>query len=207
MLGSARHPLGTTDFSSFLLKAQASKADVIALSNTGQDSVNTINQAAEFGMTGGKQTFVPLLMFITDVHTLGMQKMQGMNLVEAFYWNRDERTRAWSRRFFEQRKHMPNMVHAGVYSSVLNYLKAVEAAGSDEATAVMKVLKAKGVDDGLFKGRIREDGRLAHDMLLVEVKKPGESTAPWDYYHVKSVIAGDAAAQPLSQSKCKLVKN
>lgn len=207
VVGSVRHPFGSTmDFSSFLLKAQASKADVIALANTGQDTVNAIKQAGEFGITGSKQTMVPMLMFINDIHTLGLKNAQGMTLVEAFYWNRDERTRAWSRRYFEQRKQMPNMVHAGVYSSVLNYLKAVQMAGTDEEGAVMKQLRKTEIDDGLFKGRIREDGRFMHDMLLVEVKKPAESTTPWDYYNVKAVIAAEAAAQPLSQSKCKLVK-
>ena len=207
VVGSVRHPFGsTTDFSSYLLKAQASKADIIALANTGQDTVNAIKQAGEFGITGSKQTVVPMLMFINDIHTLGLNKTQGMNLVEAFYWNRDEKTRAWSRRYFEQRKQMPNMVHAGVYSSVLNYLKAVQTAGTDETGAVMKQLRKTEIDDGLFKGRIRADGRFMHDMLLVEVKKPAESTTPWDYYNVKAVITAEAAAQPLSQSKCKLVK-
>ena len=149
---------------------------------------------------------VPMLVFINDIHTLGLNKTQAMTLVEAFYWNRNEKTRAWSRRYFEPRKQMPNMVHAGVYSSVLNYLKAVQTAGTDETRAVMKQLRKTEIDDGLFKGRIREDGRLMHDMLLVEVKKPADSTMPWDYYNVKAVIAAEAAAQPLSQSKCKLIK-
>jgi branched-chain amino acid transport system substrate-binding protein len=200
-----RHPLGATDMSSFLLRAQSSRADVVALASTGQDAINAINQAVEFGVTP-KQTIVPLLMFINDVHTVGLKQMQGATLIEAFYWNRDEKTRAFGRKFFAVQKRMPNMIHAGVYSSVLNYLKAVQAAGTDDADAVMKVLKSTEIDDGLFKGRVRADGRLVHDMLMVEVKKPAESQTPWDYYTIKQVIAPDAAAQPLALSKCKLVK-
>lgn len=207
VIGSVRYPFGsTTDFSSYLLKAQASKADVIALASSGQEAVNTVKQASEFGITGGRQTMVPMLLFINDVHTLGLEKTQGMQLVEAFYWNRDEATRAFSRRFFSEHKKMPNMVQAGVYSSVLNYLKAVQTIGTDEAGAVMTHLKKTKIDDGLFKGYLRADGRMVHDMLLVEVKKPAASSTPWDYYNVKAVIAGEDAAQPLAQSKCKLVK-
>lgn len=202
--GAVRHPLGATDMSSFLLRAQSSKADVIALASTGQDAVNAINQAAEFGI-GGKQVIAPLLLFINDVHALGLQKMQGSVLVEAFYWNRDERTRSFARKFHATQKRMPNMIHAGVYSSVLNYLRAVQAAGTDDADAVMRQLKSQEIDDGLFKGRIRADGRFVHDMLLVEVKKPSESTEPWDYYKVRQVIAPQATAQPLAQSRCPLV--
>lgn len=205
VLGAVRHPLGSTDMSSFLLRAQGSKADVIALASTGQDAINAINQAVEFGITG-KQTIVPLLMYINDVHQLGLKQMQGANLIEAFYWDRDEKTRAFARKFFAKHKRMPNMIHAGVYSSVLNYLKAVQQTGTDDADEVMKVLKSKEIDDGIFKGRIRADGRFMHDMLLVEVKKPSESTVPWDYYKIKQVISAEAAAQPLSLSKCRLVK-
>lgn len=205
VLGAVRHPLGSTDMSSFLLRAQGSKADVIALASTGQDAINAINQAVEFGITG-KQTIVPLLMYINDVHQLGLKQMQGANLIEAFYWDRDEKTRTFARKFFSKHKRMPNMIHAGVYSSVLNYLKAVQEAGTDDADEVMKTLKSKEIDDGIFKGRIRADGRFMHDMLLVEVKKPSESIVPWDYYKIKQVISAEAAAQPLSMSKCRLVK-
>ena len=208
VLGAVRHPFGSTaDFASLLLKAQSSGADVIALANSGQDAINTIKQASEFGIVGGQQTIVPMLLFINDVHTLGLKRTQGMNLVEGFYWDRDDRTRSWSRRFLSQHKRMPNVVQAGVYSSVLNYLKAVRAAGTDEASAVMAQLRSMEIDDGLFKGKIRADGRLMHDMLMVEVKKPSESVSPWDYYRVRTVIPAEGAALPLSQSKCKLIKN
>ncbi|MBL8460518.1 MAG: ABC transporter substrate-binding protein, partial [Zoogloea sp.] len=138
-------------------------------------------------------------------HALGLKTAQGLTLTEGFYWNRDAKTRAWSRRFFERAKKMPSMAHAGVYSSVLNYLKAVEKTGTDDATTVMQQLKSADIDDGLFKGRIRADGKFAHDMLLLEVKKPAESTEPWDYYHVRGVIPAADAALPLGESKCKLV--
>ena len=205
VVGSIKHPFPSSDFSSFLLKAQASKAEVIALANAGQDTINSVKQASEFGITGSKQTIVPLLMFISDVHSLGTKAAQGMYLTEAFYWNRDDKTRAFSKRFFEQHKKMPTSVQAGTYSSVLNYLKAVQAAGTDDTAAVMKQLKTMNIDDGLFKGKIRADGKFEHDMYLVEVKKPNEVTTPWDYYHVRATIPAAEATQPLSQSKCKLV--
>ncbi len=205
VLGVAKHPFPASDFSSFLLSAQASKADVIALANGGQDTITAIKQAAEFGITGSKQMLVPIVLFITDVHALGLKTAQGLTLTEGFYWNRDDKTRAWARRFFEKAKKMPSMAHAGVYSSTLNYLKAVEKTGSDDAQTVMKHLKSTTIDDGLFKGQIRADGKFAHDMLLLEVKKPSESKEPWDYYHVRAVIPASEAALPLSQSKCKLV--
>lgn len=206
ILGISKHPFPNSDFSSYLLSAQASKADVIALANGGQDTITAIKQAAEFGITGSKQTLVPIVLFINDVHALGLKTAQGLTLTEGFYWNRDATTRAWSRRFFEKAKKMPSMAHAGVYSSVLNYLKAVEKTGTDDTATVMKQLKSTEIDDGLFKGQIRADGKFAHDMLLLEVKKPGESTEPWDYYHVRSVIPASDAALPLAQSKCKLVQ-
>jgi branched-chain amino acid transport system substrate-binding protein len=205
VVGSIKHPFPSSDFSSFLLKAQASKAEVIALANAGQDTINSVKQASEFGITGSKQTIVPLLMFISDVHSLGTKAAQGMYLTEAFYWNRDDKTRAFSKRFFEQHKKMPTSVQAGTYSSVLNYLKAVQAAGTDDTAAVMKQLKTMNIDDGLFKGKIRADGKFEHDMYLVEVKKPDEVKTPWDYYHVRATIPAAEATQPLSQSKCKLV--
>lgn len=207
VVGSVRHPFPGSDFSSFLLKAQASKADVIALSNAGNDTINSVKQAAEFGIMGSKQTVVPLLMFISDIHSLGLKAAQGMFLTEGFYWDQNERSRAWSKRFFVRHKKMPTMVQAGVYSAVLNYLKAIKAAGTDEPGAVMAQLKSMTIDDAVIqKGKIRADGRLVHDMLLLEVKKPAESKAPWDYYKIKAMIPGDQAFQPLSKSTCKLVK-
>lgn len=207
VIGSVRHPFPGSDFSSFLLKAQASKADVIALSNAGNDTINSVKQAAEFGIMGSKQTVVPLLMFISDIHSLGLKTAQGMFLTEGFYWDQNERSRAWSKRFFLRHKKMPTMVQAGVYSAVLNYLKAIKAAGTDEPAAVMAQLKSMTIDDAVIqKGKIRADGRLVHDMLLLEVKKPAESKAPWDYYKIKAMIPGDQAFQPLSKSTCKLVK-
>jgi branched-chain amino acid transport system substrate-binding protein len=206
VVGSIKHPFPNSDFSSFLLKAQASKADVIGLANAGADTINTVKQAAEFGISGSKQTIVPLLMFISDIHSLGVKAAQGMNLTEAFYWNRDEKSRAFAKRFFAEFKKMPTSIQAGTYSSVFNYLKAVEKAGTDETGAVMKTLKSMPIDDGLFKGKIRADGKFEHDMLLVEVKKPEEVKTPWDYYTVKAVIPAAEATQALSQSKCKLVK-
>lgn len=206
VVGSIKHPFPNSDFSSFLLKAQASKADVIGLANAGADTINTVKQAAEFGISGSKQTIVPLLMFISDIHSLGVKAAQGMNLTEAFYWNRDEKSRAFAKRFFAEFKKMPTSIQAGTYSSVFNYLKAVEKAGTDETGAVMKTLKSMPIDDGLFKGKIRADGKFEHDMLLVEVKKPEEVKTPWDYYSVKAVIPAAEATQALSQSKCKLVK-
>lgn len=206
IVGVAKHPFPNPDFSSYLISAQASKADVIALANGGQDTITAIKQSAEFGITGSKQVLAPIVLFINDIHALGLNTAQGLTLTEGFYWNRNEKTRAWARRFFEKAKKMPSMAHAGVYSSVLNYLRAVEKTGSDEGTTVMKWLKSNAIEDDLFKGQIRADGKFAHDMLLLEVKKPSESKEPWDYYNVKAVISADDAAFPLSQSKCKLVQ-
>lgn len=206
VLGSVRHPFPGTDFSSFLLKAQASGAKVIGLANAGTDTTNSIKQAAEFGITP-KQTLAGLLMFITDVHTLGLKTAQGMYLTEGFYWDLNNETRAWSKRFFERHKKMPTMVHAGVYSSTMHYLQAVQAAGTDEAKAVMAKMKATPVNDFFAKnGKIRDDGRLLHDFYLFQVKKPDESKYPWDYYHVRQTIPAADAAMPLVKSECPLVK-
>ena len=205
VVGAVRHPLDATDFSSFMLKAQASGADVIALATPGLYALNAINTAADFGISGGKQILAPMLLLINDVNTLGLEKTQGMRLIEPFYWDRNDVSRAWAKRFFALRGSMPNSIHAGVYSAVLNYLKAVKGAGTDDGATVMKTLKSTQIDDGLFKGRIREDGRFAHDALLIEVKKPSESKAAWDYYKIAQVLPPDMAAQPLSISTCKLV--
>ncbi len=206
VVGSVRHPLNAQDFSSFLLQAQGSKAKVVGLANAGGDAVNAIKQASEFGLTRS-QLVAPLLLFISDIHSLGLKTAQGMYLTEGFYWDRDERTRAWSRRFFARHKRMPTMAQAGVYSAVTHYLKAVQAAGTDATGPVIKAMKAAPVDDVVISnGTIRDDGRLVHDMLLVQVKKPEESKAPWDYYHVKAVIPGEQAFRPLAQSTCPLVR-
>ena len=206
VLGSVRHPFPSSDFSSFLLQAQASGAKIIGLANAGADTTNAIKQAAEFGVTP-KQSLAGLLMFISDVHSLGLQATQGMYLTTGFYWDLDDQTRAWSKRFFEKQKRMPTMVQAGQYSSVLHYLRAVQATGTDEAGKVMAQMKATPIKDFFGKnGRIREDGRMVHDMYLAQVKTPAESKYPWDYYHIRQTIPAEEAFQPLAQSKCPLVK-
>jgi branched-chain amino acid transport system substrate-binding protein len=206
VVGAVRHPFPGSDFSSFLLKAQSSGAQVIDLANAGADTINSIKQAAEFGITP-KQSLAGLLMFITDVHSLGLKVTQSMYLTEGFYWNLNDDTRAWSKRFFDQHKRMPTMVQAGQYSSVWHYLKAVKAVGGDDTTKVMAKMKATPVNDFFAKnGSIRADGRMVHDMYLLQVKKPAESTTPWDYYNVRATIPAAEAFQPLSASTCPLVK-
>ena len=206
VLGSVRHPLNASDFSSYLLQAQASKAKIIGLANAGGDTINAIKAASEFGITKNQQ-LAGLLMFITDIHALGLQTTQGMLLTAGFYWDRDEDTRKFSKRYFEKTKRNPTMVQAGDYSAVTTYLKAVQAAGTDDAEAVMAKMKAMPINDFFAKnGKIRVDGRMIHDMYLMQVKKPSESKYPWDYYDIKSVVPGDEAFQPLSVSKCPLVK-
>ena len=206
VLGHVLHPFPAQDFSSFLLQAQASGAQVIGLANAGNDTINAIKQAAEFGITP-KQTLAGLLMFISDVHSLGLQSTQGMYLTTGFYWDRNDETRAWSKRFFEKRNRMPTMAQAGDYSAVTHYLNAVKAAGTDDAGTVMAKMKATPINDFFAKnGKIRVDGRMVHDMYLAQVKKPSESKYPWDYYHIRQVIPGDQAFMPLSKSLCPLVK-
>ena len=206
VVGAVRHPFPGSDFSSFLLKAQSSGAQIIGLANAGADTINSIKQAAEFGITP-KQQLAGLLMFITDVHSLGLKNTQSMYLTEGFYWDLNADTRAWSKRFFDQHKRMPTMVQAGQYSSVLHYLKAVKAIGSDDTAKVMAQMKKTPVTDFFAKnGSIRADGRMVHDMYLLQVKKPAESTTPWDYYKVISTIPAAEAFQPLAASKCSLVK-
>lgn len=206
VLGSVRHPFPGTDFSSFLLKAQSSGAKVIGLANAGTDTTNSIKQAAEFGVTP-KQSLAGLLMFLTDVHSLGLKATQGMYLTEGFYWDLNAETRAWSKRFFEKHKKMPTMVQAGIYSSTMHYLNAVKAVGTDEAQAVMKQMKATPINDFFAKnGRIREDGRHVHDFYLLQVKKPEESKYPWDYYHVRQVIPAAEAVTPADKSECPLMQ-
>ena len=206
VIGSVRHPFPGSDFSSFLLKAQSSGAQIIGLANAGADTINSIKQAAEFGITP-KQQLAGLLMFITDVHSLGLKATQSMYLTEGFYWNLNDDTRAWSKRFFDQHKRMPTMVQAGQYSSVMHYLKAVKAVGGDDTAKVMAQMKKTPVNDFFAKnGTIRADGRMVHDMYLLQVKKPAESTTPWDYYNVRATIPAAEAFQPLSASTCPLIK-
>lgn len=206
VLGSVRHPFPGTDFSSFLLKAQSSGAKVIGLANAGTDTTNSIKQAAEFGIMP-KQSLAGLLMFLTDIHSLGLKTAQNMYLTEGFYWDLNAETRAWSKRFFERQKRMPTMVQAGIYSSTMHYLNAIKAAGTDEAKAVMAKMKETPINDFFAKnGRIREDGRHVHDFYLLQVKKPEESKYPWDYYHVRQVIPAADAVSPLAKSECPLVK-
>jgi branched-chain amino acid transport system substrate-binding protein len=206
VLGRVLHPFPAQDFSSFLLQAQSSGAQVIGLANAGNDTINAIKQASEFGITP-KQSLAGLLMFITDVHSLGLKTTQNMYLTTGFYWDRNDETRAWSKRFFEKKNRMPTMVQAGDYSAIYHYLKAVKAAGTDDTKAVMAKMKATPVNDFFAKnGKIRDDGRMVHDMYLAQVKTPGESKYAWDYYNIRQVIPGDQAFLPLSKSKCPLVK-
>ncbi|TWG88419.1 amino acid/amide ABC transporter substrate-binding protein (HAAT family) [Cupriavidus gilardii J11] len=208
VLGAARHPINTSDFASYLLQAQASKAQVVGLANAGGDTVNAIKAAHEFGLTrDNKQRLAGLLLYINDVHAIGLRTAAGLVLTEAFYWDMNDDTRKWSRRYFEKVRKMPNMSQAGVYSSVMHYLKAVQAAGTDETAAVMKQMRAMPINDFFARnGRIREDGRMVHDMYLFEVKQPSESKYPWDYYKVLATVPGDQAFIPPSKSKCPLLK-
>jgi len=208
VLGKVRHPLNAQDFSSFLLQAQSSKAQIIGLANAGGDTINSIKQAAEFGIVGKGQNLAGLLVFITDVHALGLDKAQGLILTETFYWDQNDRTRAFAKRFAPQYKgNMPTMVQAGVYSAVLHYLKAVEAAKTDDGPKVVAKMKEMPTDDPLFgKGRIRADGRKIHDAYLVEVKKPSESKGPWDYYKIRATIPAEQAFRPEKDGGCPLVK-
>jgi branched-chain amino acid transport system substrate-binding protein len=207
VVGGVRHPINTSDFSSFLLQAQASKAQIIGLANAGGDTINSIKQASEFGITKGGQRLAGLLVFISDIHSLGLERSQGLNLTEAFYWDIDDKTRAFSKRFAAKHEgKMPTMVQAGFYSATLAYLNAVKAAGTDDSDKVMSVLKATKWDDPVFgPSYIRQDGRKMHKMYLFEVKKPSESKGPWDYYKLISTIPGEEAFRPIEQSECTLV--
>jgi len=208
VVGKVRTPFPTQDFSSFLLQAQASKAKIIGLANAGGDTTNSIKQAAEFGITRGGQNLAGLLVFLPDVHSLGLNVAQGLMLTETFYWDLNDQTRAWSRRFAAANNgKMPSMVQAGVYSSVLHYLKAVEAAKTDDGTKVAEKMKELPTDDILFgKGSVRADGRKIHPAYLFEVKKPSESKGPYDYYKLVATIPANEAFRPLSESECPLVK-
>ena len=207
VLGSTRHPLSATDFSSFLLSAQSSKAKVIGLANAGGDTVNAIKAAADFGIVSGGQSLAGLLIFVADIKALGLQTAQGLVLSESFYWDLNDETRAFSKRFAErQGGKMPTMVHAGVYAGALHYLKAVEALKDKDTAKVMAKMKEMPTDDPLFgKGQIRADGRKIHPMYLFEVKKPNESKGEWDLYKVVSTIPADQAFRPLNEGNCPLV--
>jgi branched-chain amino acid transport system substrate-binding protein len=210
VLGAVRHPLNSSDFSSFLLQAQASKAKIVGLANAGGDTTNAIKQAAEFGIVSGGQKLAGLLLFITDVHALGLNTAQGLNFTETFYWDRNDESRAFTKRFNEKhKKSPPSMIHAGVYSSVLHYLKALEALGGNphDGRAVVAKMKEMPTDDTVFgKGTIQPNGRKLHPAYLFEVKKPSESKYPWDYYKLVGTVPADKAFTPLEKSTCSLLK-
>lgn len=206
-LGTVRHPLGSADFSSFLLQAQASKAKIVGLANAGTDTINSVKQAGEFGIVDGGQKIAALVIVLSDVHGLGLDKAKGLITTTAYYHDRDKASRDWADRYAARMKSMPGMIHASVYSSVLHYLRAVKAAGTAEGKAVAAKMRETPVDDFFAPGaRIREDGRLLNDMMLVEVKAPGESKAEWDYFKVVRTIPAAEIIAPLSESKCPLVK-
>jgi branched-chain amino acid transport system substrate-binding protein len=211
VIGTVKHPLNSSDFSSFLLQAQASKAKIVGMANAGGDTTNTIKQASEFGIVAGGQKLAGLLLFITDVHSLGLKVAQGLSFTETFYWDLNDDTRAFSKRFSERMKNkaMPSMVQAGVYSGLLHYFKSIEAMGGNphDGAKVVAKMKELPTDDKLFgKGTIRADGRKIHPAYLFEVKKPSESKGPWDYYKLIGTTPADQAFRPLSESACPLVK-
>src|SRR3979490_451656 len=207
VLGSVRHPLNTSDFSSYLLQAQSSKAKVIGLANAGGDTINAIKQAAEFGLTKSGQKLSPLLAFITDIDSVGLETAQGLLLAEAYYWDLNDDTRAFSKRFMARVKRVPTAAQVGVYSSVTHYLKAGKKPGTTDAAAVMQTEKETPINDMFARnGRIREDGRMVHDMYLFEVKKPSESKGRWDDYKLLATVPGNEAFQSLEASRCPLVK-
>ncbi|MGE0765740.1 MAG: ABC transporter substrate-binding protein [Hyphomicrobiaceae bacterium] len=208
VIGSVRHPLNTSDFSSFLLQAQSSKAQIIGLANAGGDTINSIKQAAEFGIVQSGQSLAGLLVFVSDVHSIGLKLAQGLKLTEAFYWDLNEGTRAFSKRWSAQMNgRMPTSIQAGYYSAVMHYLNAIKASGTDETTKVMAKMKDMPTDDALFgKGYIRKDGRKMHKMYLFEVKKPEESKGAWDYYKLVREIPGEEAFRPMDKGGCPLVK-
>jgi branched-chain amino acid transport system substrate-binding protein len=211
VLGTVKHPLNSSDFSSFLLQAQASKAKIVGLANAGGDTTNSIKQASEFGIVAGGQKLAGLLLFITDVHSLGLKVAEGLNFTETFYWDLNDGTRAFSKRFSERMKNkaQPSMVQAGVYSGLIHYFKSLEAMGGNvhDGLKIVDKMKSMPTDDPLFgKGSIRVDGRKIHPAYLFEVKKPSESKGPWDYYKLIGTTPADQAFRPLSESACPLVK-
>lgn len=206
IVGSVKHPLAASDFSSFLLQAQASKAQILGMANAGGDTVNTIKAANEFGVTKTMK-LAGMLVFINDIHALGLKTTQGMYLTDSWYWNQNAETRAWARRFFDKMQRMPSSVQAGDYSAALQFLNAVKATGSDDTDKVLAQMRKTKINDVFAKdGFIRGDGRMVHDMYLMQVKAPEQSTAPWDYYNVVQVIQGEAAWTTKADSKCALWK-
>ena len=206
VVGAVKHPLSASDFSSFLLQAQSSKAQILGLANAGGDTINAIKAANEFGITKTMK-LAGLLVFINDIHSLGLKTTQGMYLTDSWYWNQNAETRAWSRKFFEKFKRMPSSLQAGDYSAATQYLNAVKAVGSDDADKVLGALHKAKINDVFAKGGyIREDGRMVHDMYLMQVKTPAQSTEPWDYYNVVETIKGEAAWTSKSESKCAMWK-
>ena len=207
VLGSVRHPINTPDFSSFLLQAQNSKAQIIGLANAGGDTINAIKQGAEFGLIAGGQKLAGLLVFVSDIHTIGLKQAQGLNLTEAFYWDLNDDTRAWAKRWSAKMNgRMPTSIQAGFYSATRNYLEAIKATGTDDADKVMAKLKDTPMSDPLFgKGYVRKDGRKMHDMHLFEVKKPEESKGAWDYYKLVRTIPAEEAFRPMDKGGCPLV--
>ena len=202
VVGTVKHPLAASDFSSFLLQAQGSKAQILGLANAGGDTINSIKAANEFGVTKTMK-LAGLLVFINDIHSLGLKTTQGMYLTDSWYWNRDAETRAWSRKFFEKFKRMPSSIQAGDYSAALNYLQAVKATGTDDTDKVLTKMRATKINDMFAKGGlIRGDGRMVHDMYLMQVKSPDKSTEPWDYYNVVQTFKGEEAWQTKADSKC-----
>ena len=206
VVGSVRVPLNSSDFSSFLLQAQSSKAKIVALASAGLDTINSVKQAAEFGIFRQGQKLAGLLMTITEVNRLGLDAAQGLVLTEGFYWDHDDKSRAFSKRFFKRTGRMPSMIHAGTYSATLSYLKAVKAAGTKDGDAVAKKLKELPIDDAFAQGKVLANGRMVHDMYLFEVKKPSESKKPWDYYKQLAVVPGDQAFFTAKESGCPLTK-
>jgi len=207
VLGSVKHPLNTADFSSFLLQAQASKAKIIGLANGGGDTINAIKQAGEFGIVAGGQNLAAIVMFISDVHSLGLKLAQGLIITEAYYWDLNDKTRAFGKRFMERVKRMPTMNQAATYSATLHYLKAVQAAGTKDTKTVMAKMRELPVKDAFTdNGILREDGRMVHSMFLFQVKKPEESKGPWDYYKLLAEVPADQAFRPLKDGGCPLVK-
>jgi branched-chain amino acid transport system substrate-binding protein len=207
VLGHSRHPLNAENFEQYLAEAQDSGARVIALANAGGDTINAVKEAAEMGISSRSQALVPLLVYISDVHSLGLDVAKGMTFIDGFYWDSDPATRDWSERFFKLQGVMPTMTHAGVYSAVRHYLRAVEAAGTDDGLAVAAKMRELPVNDFFAKGgRARVDGRLVHDMYLVQVKHAEESRYAWDYYRILSTIPGNKAFKPIEESDCHLAR-
>lgn len=207
VVGAVRHPLNSSDFSSFILQAQASKAKIVGIANAGGDTINFIKQAGEFGLAKQGQNLAALILFVNDVHSLGLETTQGTYLTTASYWDADEASRAWSKRFMTKVGSMPSMLHSGVYGSVMHYLKAIKAAGADDADKVAAAMRAMPIEDVFTKkATIREDGRVMREMYLARVKKPSESKYPWDYFEIVRTIPAEETSWPLSESKCALVK-